>query len=859
MSKEKDSKSKHNPPNVVAKLMGLETLPKDEPNLSVVRGHRKDYSSQHMYGHLGSPLKHCQVEDRFMDKEMLHEVHPSTEQIAYKDAYEIWMPSQRASNVIPERGRWNDDVDGEKMALIHQKFMEAKHLSTDERLRQSKQFEDALEVLSSNNDLLVRLLDSQYLHELYSTPPNETKRITLVKPLKMVDNEKSAGKRKKNDRMIKKDDKATVWENMNPGYSPEIQKVDEFPVQSTRIVVLKPSPGRTHGLKAMVSPTTSSPRNLQNGDDGVLESIKFAKEITQQIHEGLRSYQKDKNLYSPVFSNGYSGDEGLFNKSSYHDYKAGNFNDLEAMSSLPRLSWDCINGWASPYSTLSLGRASCSPESSVCIEAKKRLSERWSMMASNSKAPQEQRHVKRSSTLGDMLSLSRIKKSVTSQEPSKSVSCRHSFNEEISIGDSPINVPRSNSVPASSTVYETGLSVEVCDHDAGKAHKVLTKSKSMGSSFRGKVKSFLFSRNKKSTKKKSSSSQSKDESQSTASETSDFPILRDDVSQNSNLGGFEECSLAALYESSGKTATDSDSNGQHQDMITIEPGLTESKAMVPEISSENQDQPSPISVLEPPFEDYNTAHESLDYMKDGHQGSLVPLKSNLIDKSPLIESVARTLSWDDSCAPYSLEPLSVSSLDTKVEEQEWLLLVQKLLSAAGLDDQEQYDSFHTRWYSLESPLDPSLRDTYANINDKDPQHLHEAKRRKMRSNQKLVFDCVNAALLEFVGYGSENYFNSSMYSGSHSRPLVQEGTPSPLMDHIVAQMKELIASGMSSVWEDCGDNHSLVVESVVRKEVVQIGWVELMRLEIDLLGREIEGKLIEELVENAVVDFTGRA
>ena len=45
-----------------------------------------------------------------------------------------------------------------KMALVRQKFMEAKRLSTDERLRQSKEFQDALEVLSSNKDLLLKIL-----------------------------------------------------------------------------------------------------------------------------------------------------------------------------------------------------------------------------------------------------------------------------------------------------------------------------------------------------------------------------------------------------------------------------------------------------------------------------------------------------------------------------------------------------------------------------------------------------------------------------------------------------------------------------------------------------------------------------
>ncbi|KAK7393325.1 hypothetical protein VNO78_21878 [Psophocarpus tetragonolobus] len=879
MSKQKDSK--HHLPNVVAKLMGLDTLPRREPYLSTERSHRRDYSHQ-MYGPIGLPSNHWQQEDRFMDREMLHEVHPSS------NMYEIWQQSQRASHVrdkVPDRGRWSEDVDGRRMALIRQKFLEAKRMSTDERMRHSKQFKDALEVLSSNSDLLIRLLDSQNSYEFYSSPPNETKRITLIKPLKMVDNDKSARKEKKNNRMIKKP--ANV-DQANPGNSPDSQKVYESPVRTTRIVLLKPSsPGRTPEQKAVISPTTSSPLHLKSGNfhqgpeyDDILESIRVAKEITQHLHKGPRSYQKDKTPYSSVFSNGYSDDESSFNK-SYHEYASANFSDLEAMSTspLPRLSWDYsyINGCGSPYSTMSLGRIPCSPESSVCREAKKRLSERWTVMTSDNKSHQEQRKLRRSSTLGEMLSLCHIKKSVTpeignineDQEPGKSVSCSHSFNAEISIEGSPKNLPRSNSVPASSTVFETGLTVEVNDHNTGKAQgsKARTKSKSMRSSLKGKVASFLFSRNKNPDKEKPSPSHTKTET--LVLPVNSPEITRDDVSQSINVDGFEECPLAALCESSGKTSTDLVSNREEEeDMITLEPGLIVPlpNPMVSDInSSENPDQPSPISVLQPPFEDYNNnaSHESLDSMKSGQLGSQVLLKSNLIDKSPPIESIARTLSWEDSCAevatPYPLKPLMVSSLDSKVEDQEWLLLVHKLLSAAGLDDQRQYDSIYTRWYSLESPLDPSLRDTlYANLNEKEPQAMHEGRRRKVRSNHKLVFDYVNAALLELVHCGREKCLKSSR---SHCRVLVQEGaSASPLMvDHIVAQMKELIASGMRCEWEDGRDSTSLVVENVVRKEVVQIGWVELMELEIDILGKEIEGDLIEELVENAVVDFTGKA
>ncbi|QHO23515.1 hypothetical protein HN51_047214 [Arachis hypogaea] len=709
-----EENSNHKQPNVVAKLMGLdEALPRGEANLFLERKHEKCYS-QHIYGHLRSPLKHWQVEDSVKDKEMVHDVlHSRTEQNAH-----------------------NQD----KMALIHQKFMEAKLMS-----RKSKKFEDGFKVLSSNNDALIRLLDSQNLYDLRrSASPAETELITLLRPAKTLDNNN------RSSRMEKK--------KKNEGMEKNLEH--NVPVQSTRIVVLKPSSGKTNDLKAMYSPKTSLP------EDDFFESRKVKRELTCQCDETLFECSSNKSYYN------------------YKDRRS--FSDLDAtMSQLPRHSWD-----HSLYSTRSLDRVTCSPESPVCIEAKSRLYERWIMMMTSSNTKfhhQEQIHVKRRSTLGELLSLSQRKKHVTpkvkdiiieDQEP------RKSRNEELMV----------NSAPKSRRIR---LRDEVCDHDAGKGHG----SKGMRLSFKGRVSSFLFLRKKKSTKEKS-----KDKSQ---------------------------CS--SLYES------DSVSNRKQQGIITLEHELIVSK---PEISSENQDQPSPSSILEPLFQD-DIHHDFYDSMKSGHQGSLVPLKSNLIDKSPPIESVSRTLSWGDTDA-------HDSSLDSKAEEQEWLLLVEKLLSAAGLDDQLQNDSFDTRWHSLESPLDPSLRGKYVNLNDREHQHLNEAKRRKMRSSQKLVFDCVNAAILELT--------NGECGPGKHHKCRVHSsGTCSLSMDHIVDQMKELMASGVRCVWGDCGDSNSLVVENVVKKELVGIGWVQLMELEIDILGMEIERDLIQELVENVVVDFTARA
>ena len=170
MSKEVDSKP--NSPNVVAKLMGLEALPPEKPNIAMQGSRRKDYS-RHICGHPGIQLHHWQQEDRLMDKEMLFEVHQSSEPRDCKDIYEVWRQSKRSNHgrdKSPEIGRWTEDVNEKKMALVRQKFMEAKHLSTDERLRKSKEFIDALQILSSNQDLLIRFLDSQNLYEPQLTP-----------------------------------------------------------------------------------------------------------------------------------------------------------------------------------------------------------------------------------------------------------------------------------------------------------------------------------------------------------------------------------------------------------------------------------------------------------------------------------------------------------------------------------------------------------------------------------------------------------------------------------------------------------------------------------------------------------------
>ncbi|WCJ38168.1 hypothetical protein M5689_019242 [Euphorbia peplus] len=876
MSKEVDCR--RNPPNVVAKLMGLDTLPHQQYSPAAERSHSKGYSRRS----LSQPgmLVDCWEQDHgTLEKRMQSEGRLCEEQHDYRDVYEIWQQSEKTNvrdNSPQKRSEGRSDSANErKMALVRQKFIEAKRLATDEKSRQSKEFQDALEVLSSNRDLFLKFLQephslfAQHLYDMQSIPsPPETKRITVLRPSKTIDNEKFVGSWKMGDKQSKRPPSqighATAWDKSGSGYSPTFtnQRFEEYAAQPTRIVVLKPSPGKTPD-KEVVVPPPSSPRTLQGEefyndaeDEEAQEPREVAKEITEQMHGATMGHRRDETLLSSVFSNGYVGDDSSYYRSD-NEYAAGNLSDSEIMSPTSRHSWDYINRSGSPFSSSSFSRVSCSPESSVCREAKKRLSERWAMMASNGSSFEQKNARRSSSTLGEMLALSDTKKIVKSeevatnkeQEQRASTSCTiRNFNEEEDVADSPKGLLRSRSLPVSSMVYVTGLSIEVSESEAGTAEtsKELKKAKSSKSYLKGKVSSLFFSRNKKASKERSGASHSKDESQSATPETPrspiPFPGKSGDEASQCNNSDLEDCFSPVLPRPSCKTVPSLIGEAAKQVFVS-EGVISMPKPVMAGNISENQDQPSPISVLEPPFEeDDSTVPELSAKIRPQRRGAEVSPMSNLIDKSPPIGSMARTLSWDDSCVdtatPYSLKPSCTE------EEQDWPLLIQTLLSEAGLDCNTQLDLFSARWHSPESPLDPTLRSKYANQNDKEL--LHEAKRRQRRSSRKLVFDCVNAALLEIAGY------NSDRSATGMACKEVENG----LVDYVWGQMKEWLFSEGRYSYEENGDNSSLVVERLVGKEVVGKGWSDNMRVELEKLRVEIEDKLLAELVEDAIVHLT---
>ncbi|XP_074304805.1 uncharacterized protein LOC141639634 isoform X1 [Silene latifolia] len=850
----KDLELRHNTPNVVAKLMGLDALPKQQPDTATQRTPK----SHARKCHSEIPVGYWQEEDGYYADKVNSDLHPHQVQNECKDIHEILQQSQRTycqRDKSPQKGRSNEKVNDKRLTLIRQKFVEAKRLATDEKLRQTKEFQDALDVLSSNGDLFLKVLQepnslfSEHLNGVQPIPLSpETKRITVLRPSKLMADEKQV---KKSFQV----NQVNLWESHSNGFSPTLSTT-----QPTRIVVLKPGPGKVNGPKTALSSTPSSPRVpksenffVEPEDEEAREAREVAKEITQQMRENLAGHRRNETLLSSVFSNGYTGDESSFEKSE-NEFAVGNLSDSEVLSPTSRHSWDYVNRFGSPYSVSSFSRASFSPESSVCREAKKRLSERWAMMASNGSIQEQRPFRSSSSTLGEMLALSEIKKPEiceVEESDNKAENPRASTSflyNNVGVGESgdesPRNLLRSKSVPISSSeAYRDGLSVEVPKPLICKADipKDILKTKTPKTSFAGKVTSLFFSKNKKCRKDKPASLQSIDEFQSVSDDTPGS------IAPPGRLNNDHSHSEAALSSSEMHSGTISvDKRGFHQGALSM------SQSCTPGIQGENHDQPSPISVLEQSFEEEEGVILNCSRSIDPHAGKPLSLglsKSNLIDKSPPIGSIARTLSWDECCTETATNyPLNSPFVSPGAEddEGEWLYLVQSLLTMAGLDDEGQLGSNMARWHSPKSPLDPLLREKYIDLTSKEP--LHEAKRRQLRSTRKLLFDSVNAALVDIIGFGTPSTQLASPYLAPPNGLL--ESEPTSLADKVWAWMKEWLSI-------DGGDSNSLV-ERWVMKEVVGPGWTNQINMEIDNISKEIEGKMLEELVEESVVEWTGR-
>ena len=162
------------------------------------------------------------------------------------------------------------------------------------------------------------------------------------------------------------------------------------------------------------------------------------------------------------------------------------------------------------------------------------------------------------------------------------------------------------------------------------------------------------------------------------------------------------------------------------------------------------------------------------------------------------------------------------------------------MSSAGISNDAASDVF-LRWHSLDSPLGPDVLDRFLE------RKVEDAKCRERRSNQRLLIDSANAALLH-IG-------QSRLWAAYPCAGPILNARRGVSGDESVADAAWKLVKGWLSDEETCVDNVGVEADRVVGKEIEGRGWSETLRLEVDEISREICQVVLGVAVDEALSEL----
>ncbi|XP_038980943.1 uncharacterized protein LOC103705996 [Phoenix dactylifera] len=898
----KETDTRRTSPSVIARLMGLDELPPPK----VVDKHQKEIESHFLKtSHAGSQEKYAPYVD--------HSRQTNTPELqGVKDVFEVMETSKVEKDkdelfhkAVP-RMKHETDVTFNK-----QKFMDAAFLSTGETPRNSKEFNDASENFDISGDLFLKY--HQESNSLFTKPLRDRKCLPTSSHAKRITILKSSNNTKYETHEVCSSRKptASLLSHSLKEYSgshsyklPRLQYVGKNYIcpHPSQIVVLKPSLEKAWNT----GKTVSLPRASENfqldfqshrefGRPGFRESYregrvwhnffdnvdalgskkKSSREIARDITKEMRqSGSSDTKKASTLRLNGHIGDE-----SSCIMPGMSNLHNAVACQS----SFDHLNEWNSSYNTSS----TYSAEYSVSREARRHLSEQYKL----SNQFKEVEHVGRGmSTLGEMLALSdeeRLMKILDSQSIHKvsdeklaraEVPKTWGFPSGISSMDSWndgyfINLPRSSSFSGSSKVHGPLNPCSKRDRSSGGGSYILNDVLGLGPNVTLNRKSNLngsplFRHAKCDTKSQYLNSGSEEKlpvweihvkPEDTRKKAhikvpaevrpkvpdfsydtrADAGILVDNFSVPQNMDS--KIPLASVQRRTRDILLreDGDSSGNDQNGLAMEetssdrPQVdfhpmhsddTESRSSV---SSKEVVQPSPVSVLEPLSEEKSSLgcfkRVSADLKELQMQLQFLQLESvdAYADGSGLFVSGDVDASRD--C--HSLHQTGDILQEFMDEEERDFSYLLDILIDSGVHAAKQ-DRLFNSCYSPEHPVGPGMFEKL------------EQKYNKLatwsRSERKLFFDLINSVLAEILAPCMD--LHPWVQSNSKIGPMWGcEGLVEKAWQMSVKQRKELNVGNPE-------------------EKVLDFKWFELGD-DVDIIGREIERMLKEDLLEELVSEF----
>ncbi|XP_022862131.1 uncharacterized protein LOC111382397 [Olea europaea var. sylvestris] len=814
----------------------------------------------------------------------------SMKKLAFKDVYEDLEASHVTNRHYSSIECSSSRLTQSEMALFQQKFMDAKCLSMDAKLQRTKQFDDALEMLDSNTNLMLKFLQkpdslcAKHLHDLKVHPPSQ---ITVLKPSNSAKCEGNV-KAWESERHIsckhdftcdeKREDRLLL--HLHSRHRAHVsckskvhsKENDEKITLPTRIVVLKPNLRKMHNTGNSPSQPDYSHGFLSNVRklkeypiDGGAETQSLGGKESSDDMRFLKPCSREARIIARGIANnithgcdgridlmssrvrGYAGDE-----SSCDAYESDSGSESDVFKVSSRNSF-CHYNWCE-YSSSDLLKSS-----SISREAKKRLSERWK----TGHKYKDIEMVAKVSTLGEMLAIpesetelenvnakvdldrecDRLARNNGTVDWPSGISSRDGWNNKLIKSSS-----RSKSLPPS----ENGRIHRRSAHcDAIAEDKYLMHMDSLSRGRRKTVKGNLYPKEDFSLKNLTRSKKHLSLHRATIGET--------------------DSSLEARFEIQMETNLEKDpSEQQHMPQMATE----DVNCTSPELTSKYSELSLKQSSSE--VENVNTlAHnEPVPSFQGPHKGSpqqgTDPGSSeNLLqadDPSPVsvlefpfIEDVSSVsecfervnaelhelrmqlhLLKTESQACVEAPTLISSKNDiaqkslTVFEENNMLgaeawktPYVHDVLIGSGFEDSDLY-MFRTTWYSPECPLSPWL------FNDLEKKYNDEIT--GLRDERRLLFDRINSALLEVFQHHVDLY--------PWVMPKIKRAN-STSQKKVVRDACQRLLTGHD--FEAEGN----VLERILDKEMQ---WLEF-KGEIDEIGNEIEILLIDELITEFLCSF----
>ncbi|KAL1195834.1 hypothetical protein V5N11_027701 [Cardamine amara subsp. amara] len=827
MSKQKESKKRS--PSIIARLMGLDVLPPQSSS------HRQHKSMENQQGRSGGVLDARKAESH---RNLYHQ----------------------------ERVNANNLTQAE-MTFIRQKFMEAKRLSTDDKLRHSKEFNDALETLDSNKDLLLKFLQqpdslfTKHVHDLQSIPhksqygqapslksPNSQRYVDSLKTQK-VDSDllrkshrsphQHGGGGSFSSRSLTRHVSYDTFDLSNE----ELGKRNEL--QATKIVVLKPNLGEPrYAGRTFASPSSSSdefradrrlPCTSNHSRQKSNEDIRHSRQNSRDSGEFSKTMSRQRKVswgngrgmtFETSGFRGYAGDESSSGSDSASE------SELMPVTSITRTAFNRKNYHRSLPSK--------STTSSVSREAKRRLSERWKLTHKY----EQEIEISRSGTLAEMLATSDREARPASFNGlifEEGISKRFENNVQWPELPEPVGISSRDgwkgSCSRSFSKSKTIMNHEsTCGYTIVLPKRLINRDGLVKGNSSYHAESFLPSKSRTGSHKSHSSYNSSPEVNISPSLISKVLYMNDGIPKE-KLSPFKaRSSFSVDADSDSEDSSASDDiktamSSEAPDLSTVtsvtDPGIsmrtTEdvNHSSVPEPqsreSSKEGDQPSPVSVLEASFnDDVSSSSECFESVSADLQGLRMQLQLLKLESATYNEGAMLVSTDEDTDQEESSTITDETMINQELGEEDWKSLYLVDLLANSRFSESDHNIVMTT-----APVDPTLFE--------DLEKKYSSVETSTRLERKFLFDQISRELMLML----------KQFSDPH--PWVKSTRICPKWDtnKIQETLRDLVTRKEEKPSKD----------DVEEKE---LQWLSLED-DIEIIGREIEKMLTDELIAEFVV------